>query len=568
MGRWSSTFIMFRIGAIVMYNRLVVFLTSIIPRKKMTVVIEQGTLQGLHYKTRLSNKSYVSFLGIPYALPPIKDLRFKPPVKHPGWTGIFKAFSCGNVCMQYDVFMTKKIIGSEDCLYLNIFVPQEEVVEKKAVMVFLHGGAFNYGSGSLDFYSPDYLLDENVIVVTINYRLNVLGFLNFGIDECPGNMGLKDQLFAFKWIKTNISAFGGDANNITIFGESAGSASVHCHLLSPQSTGSFHKAIMQSGCIFNPWAFNERHTEVAFKLAEKLGCQKDEPKEIIKYLLNIPAVDLVKCTTLKIQFAGQRNMLNFQFVPTVESEAVSDRFIPAHPDILIKSASPVPLITGTNNMEGMIVFGEHKLGKLFNYHKLEEIRKLFENAYTEEIIQKVKNFYFSEHEQSSDITKLENTCRLFSDVFFTKDYYRSFNNLLKKDGTPIYNYEFKFDGELNACKKLLFATRPIFHSLKGACHADELNYLFYGQLFGFLPKANTPEYRMCRTMSKLWCNFAKTGNPNSSDLNFVWYNTNVDNPKYLSIDGDNTCMVDGLINASSVHFWENIFKIIQLKQKL
>ncbi|KAF0751373.1 esterase E4-like isoform X1 [Aphis craccivora] len=534
----------------------------------MTVVLEQGTLQGLHYKTRLSNKSYVSFLGIPYALPPINNLRFKPPVKHPGWTGVYKAFSCGKVCMQYDVFMTKKIVGSEDCLYLNIFVPQEEMVEKKAVMVFIHGGAFNYGSGSLDFYSPDYLLDENVIVVTINYRLNVLGFLNFGIDECPGNMGLKDQLFAFKWIKANIAAFGGDTNNITIFGESAGSASVHCHLLSPLSTGSFDKAIMQSGCIFNSWAFNEKHVEVAFKLAEKLGCQKDDPKEIVKYLLNIPAIDLVKCTTLKFKIEGQRDLLNFQFVPTIESEAVSNRLLPAHPNILIKSASPVPLISGVNNMEGMIVFGEHRLGKLFDYYKFEEISKLFESYYSEEVIQRVKNFYFNEHEQSSDIIKLENTCRLFSDVFFTKDFYRGFNDLLKKDKAPIYNYEFKFDGELNACKKLLFATRPIFHSLKGACHTDELNYLFYGQLFGFLPKANTPEYRMCKTMSKLWCNFAKTGNPNSSNLNVVWNNSNVDDPKYLSIDGDETCMVDGVINTPSVQFWENIFEITRLKQKL
>ncbi|XP_029344195.1 esterase FE4-like [Acyrthosiphon pisum] len=497
----------------------------------MTVVLEQGTLQGLHYKTRLSNKSYVSFLGIPYALPPINDLRFKPPAKHPGWTGIFKAFSCGKVCMQYDIIMTKQIIGSEDCLYLNIFVPQEEVAEKKAVMVFIHGGAFNFGSGSLDLYSPDYLLDENVIVVTINYRLNVLGFLNFGIEECPGNMGLKDQLFALKWIKVNISAFGGDTNNITIFGESAGSVSVHCHLLSPQSTGSFHKAIMQSGCVFNPWALNERHTEVAFKLAEKLGCQKDDPKEIVKYLLNVPAIDLVKFSTLKIKFEGQRDLLNLQFVPTIESEAVSDRFIPAHPDILIKSASAVPLITGTNNMEGMIVLGGNKLKKLFDYQKLEEIRKLFETDYSEEIIRKVKNYYFSEHEQASDITILENTCRLYSDVFFTKDFYRGFKSLLKKDGQPIYNYEFKFDGELNAFKKLLFATWPKFHSLKGACHADELNYLFYGQLFGFLPEANTPEHRMCKTMSKLWCNFSKTGNPNSSDSNVVWNNTNLDNPK-------------------------------------
>lgn len=134
-------------------------------------------------------------------------------------------------------------------------------------MVFVHGGAFNFGSGSLDEYSPDYLLDENVIVVTFNYRLNVLGdtyhidlddnkkkkkrriklytiqviwslgFLSFDIDDCPGNMGLEDQLLAFKWVKANISEFGGDPDNITVFGESAGAVSVHCHIISPSSRG-------------------------------------------------------------------------------------------------------------------------------------------------------------------------------------------------------------------------------------------------------------------------------------------------------------------------------------------
>jgi len=536
----------------------------------MTVILEQGTLQGQCYKTRLSNKSYVSFLGIPYAKPPIKELRFKAPVKHPGWSGVFKAFSEGNVSLQYDVFLTKKIVGSEDCLYLNVFVPQveEESNEKKAVMVFIHGGAFYHGSGSLDFYSPDYLLDENVILVTINYRLNVLGFLNFDVDECPGNMGLKDQLFALKWVKTNISAFGGDAENITIFGESAGSASVHYHILSPRSTGSFQKAIMQSGCAFNPWAFNDNHRQAAFKLAEQLGCQKDDPREIVQYLLNIPAVDLVKCASLKVKFEGQREFVNYQFIPSVESDAVSDKFLPDYPEVLVKTAPPVPLISGVNNMEGLIIFGELKLGNIFEYHKTEEIRKLLGSNYGDEILNKIQNFYFEKHNLESEKTQLETICRLFGDIFFVKDFYRGFEDFLKKDVTPVYNYEFKFDGEINVFRKLLFATRPIFHSLKGACHADELNYLFYGQLFGFSPKKNSPEYRMCRTMSKLWCNFAKTGNPNASDLSVTWNCTSVNDPTYLSLDGDSTHMVDGLINGSSKTFWENILKTVLLKQKL
>jgi len=441
-------------------------------------------------------------------------------------------------------------------------------MKKKAVMVFIHGGAFNFGSGSLDFYSPDYLLDENVIVITLNYRLNVLGFLNLGIDDCSGNMGLKDQLFALKWIKENISAFGGDANNITIFGESAGSASVHCHILSPKSTGMFQKAIMQSGCVFNPWALNEKHSkDAALLLAKKFGCEEDDPKNIIQYLLNIPAIDLVKFSTTKISFEDERNFLNYQFIPSIESDEISDSFLPAHPEILMKTANPIPIITGVNNLEGMVLFAEHRLTKISDFHKAEEISKLFDSYYNKEIINKIQTFYFDGHIENQQIL-LEKTCDLFSDVFFTKDFHRSFYNILEKNVVPIYNYEFKFHGDLNLCKKLLFSSRPMFYSLKGACHADELHYLFYGQLLRYGPKSNSQEYRMCRTLSKMWSNFAKTGNPNSSDLNVVWCKTSLENPKYLSIDGDNTCMIDGLLNSTRVKFWENIIKTVQLKQKL
>ncbi|KAL5241944.1 hypothetical protein ACI65C_009354 [Semiaphis heraclei] len=493
----------------IVFNRFKGFLSNTVerylkPKEKTTVVIEQGFLQGTHYKTLASNKPYVRFLGIPYAKPPVGKLRFKPPVKHPGWSGTLKAFSVGNMSMQYSI-LEKKVVGSEDCLYLNIFVPLEEQNEKKAVMVFIHGGMYYNGSGSLDFYSPDYMIDENVIVVTINYRLNAFGFLNFDIDECPGNMGLKDQLFAIKWVKANIYAFGGDDQNITIFGESSGSASVHCHILSPLSKGLFQKAIMQSGCMFNPWALNQKHIDSAFKLAYKLGCKAYESKEAVRYLLKIPAIDIVKLITI-----DAKTNPNYDFVPSVESEMVREKFLPAHPDILVKTASTVPLVIGINNMEGLLAFGDPKIMKILK--DTDEIYKLFrsQKGYTKEIVNSIKNFYFNEWNTESGSTKLENIC---------------------------------------------------------ACHADELSYLFYGRLFGFAPKPNSPELRMCKILSKLWTNFAKTGNPNSHDLKFEWKNTRAEEPKYLSLDGDNTLMVDGLLNSSRMRFWENISDTIGSEQK-
>ncbi|XP_050438553.1 juvenile hormone esterase-like [Adelges cooleyi] len=537
-------------------------------KQKMIVNIKQGALQGQYSKTLLSNKPFVSFQGIPYAKPPVNELRFKPPVEHPGWTGVYKAFSDKRFCVQQDVMITKKIVGMEDCLYLNVFVPQE-LNKKKPVMMFVHGGAFNFSSGSSDFHSPDYLIEENVILVTLNYRLNVLGFLNLDIDDCPGNMGLKDQLFAFKWVKENISEFGGDANNITIFGESAGSASVHYHILSPLSKGVFQRAIMQSGCAFNPWAFNSKHKNAALKLASDLGCPSDDPHKIVQYLRKVPVNDLVKASMIKYTFQGQREALVYQFVPSIESDQVSERLLPAHPEELLKTATLIPLISGVNNLEGMIMFGEHAIEKLMNFNKVKYISKLLDSEFkSDKVINKIQSFYYKGYDSKSEIEKLESICTLFSDVFFIKDFHKAFNHLLEKGKTPVYNYEFKFDGEINVFKKLLSATRPEFLKLKGACHADEMSYLFFGKLFAFKPEPNSKELSMCRTMCKLWTNFAKTGNPNSSDLKVKWDPTSLDNPKYLSIDGDDTHTVEGQVNGTRVKFWKDLAELVKLNQKL
>lgn len=141
---------------------------------------------------------------------------------------------------------------SEDCLYLNIHTPQISTPNLKLpVMAYIHGGGFTYGSGNVESVGPDFLVPRGVILVTINYRLGALGFLSLQTPECPGNNGLKDQNLALRWIQKNISAFGGNPDNVTLFGESAGSVSVHYHLLSKLSRGLFHRAITQSGTATN-----------------------------------------------------------------------------------------------------------------------------------------------------------------------------------------------------------------------------------------------------------------------------------------------------------------------------
>ncbi|XP_026826921.1 uncharacterized protein LOC113562273 [Ooceraea biroi] len=169
------------------------------------------------------------------------------PKRPASWDGIRNASENGNVCSQLDL-STETVIGDEDCLYLNVYVPRSIYgTTRIPVMVWIHGGGYFYGSGSDGNHRPDYLLAKEVIVVSINYRLGAFGFLKLGHETVSGNQGLKDQTAALKWVKENIHVFGGDPENITVFGNSTGAVSVHLLMLSPLSKGLFHKAILQSG---------------------------------------------------------------------------------------------------------------------------------------------------------------------------------------------------------------------------------------------------------------------------------------------------------------------------------
>ncbi|XP_033207293.1 esterase FE4-like isoform X3 [Belonocnema kinseyi] len=202
------------------------------------VEIAQGILNGTTGISRDGN-IFSAFLGIPYGLPPFEELRFASPVAAGKWTGIRQADFFRSICIQIDE--NNKIAGAEDCLYLNVYTPRLEFKSSSKkhtllpVMVWIHGGGYIWGSSNQ--YGPKYLLDKDVILVTLNFRLAIFGFLSTGDSVCPGNFGMKDQVLALKWVKSNIISFGGDPNQVTLFGESAGGACVALHAISKASTG-------------------------------------------------------------------------------------------------------------------------------------------------------------------------------------------------------------------------------------------------------------------------------------------------------------------------------------------
>ena len=202
-----------------------------------------GTITGL--ETVVGEITLESYLGVPYAAPPLGALRFLPPAPAPDWPGgALHALQPAPACPQLG---GGGVVGAEDCLALNIFTPAG--AEGLAVMVWVHGGAFIKGSSSDGQYGPELLVTEGVLLVTLNYRLGALGWLTTLEAEAPGNLGLRDVALALAWVRDNIAGFGGDPGRVTVFGQSAGSMAISALLTMEQEAAPFHRAILQSGTL-------------------------------------------------------------------------------------------------------------------------------------------------------------------------------------------------------------------------------------------------------------------------------------------------------------------------------
>ena len=305
-----------------------------------TAEIEQGTLIGVE------TDDIIKFLGVRYAMPPVGDLRWRPPQPlTPGWQGI-DATQFGNNCPQSKSPFGKPS-SSEDCLFLNIYVPQRMDGPQSwqqggmlPVMVWVYGGRFIAGEGAA--YDPTPLVKQgNVIVVTINYRLGALGLFAHPAldseDHLLANYALMDQQLAFKWIRHNIAAFGGDAKNVTVFGESAGGMAIYAHLASPLASGLFQQVIIQSGA---PVHLSLQEAEASgLELADKVGCSEGVPTLIAACLRDVPVSQLVENQS------------------TPSAAIVDGQLLPQPPAVALANGqfNRVSVLNGTNRDEGRLM---------------------------------------------------------------------------------------------------------------------------------------------------------------------------------------------------------------------
>ncbi|KAL2730930.1 juvenile hormone esterase-like [Vespula squamosa] len=486
--------------------------------------LKQGKIQGVIENTVYGDSDhFLAFRGIPYAKAPIGKLRFKDPLPAEGWEGIRDGSKFGNVAIQVDT-VTGELIGSDDCLYLNVYKPKRiEMSVKLPVMVWVHGGGFYLGSGNDDMYGPDYIVRKDIIFVTFNYRLGVLVRVMFcfnisseqhEVDEvAPGNQGLKDQVMALRWVRDNIAVFGGDPQNVTIFGGSAGASSVHYLTISPLAEGLFHKAIAQSGLATNFWASTlDEPRKYGYQLSEKLGFKSFDPKAVFDFLRKVDVKKLIKYQSY------EKLMIFSPFLPGVDNKS-KNPFLTQPPEIAMQLGTKVPILLGLNNEEGSFFLGSSTILPSL----LERIRRLkstFEDLISPAIARKLKEkditvndferLYFGE--KSFERAELSENMHFLGDVMFYYHIFEFIRILSKVNKYPVYFYKFSYE-----CTNASFMKTILEIQIPGATHGDELFYIFYGKLQKLLSlEPHTPgtkDYKIMEYFTQLWTDFAKTGNP-------------------------------------------------------
>ncbi|ODM98842.1 Venom carboxylesterase-6 [Orchesella cincta] len=511
--------------------------------------VTQGQLRGKFGESR-NGKDYLEFLGIPYAQVTETFKPAAPPIK---WDGIREATSFGDRCMQFDK-NTHKVIGSESCLVLNIYRPME--MEKVLpCLVYIHGGAFMFGSG--EDYGPQYFMDEDIILITFNYRLGALGFLNTGDEMYPGNLGMKDQVLALRWIRDNIASFGGDPQKVTIFGDSSGSASVSYHILSPMSRGLFSNAISSSGNSLCPWAFVDNPKSVAKRLSFSIGCPTKNPRYLVACLMNKEPSEI-----------GWDDDPIVPFAPSIEDsrKVLGTVFLPDHPISMLESGNfnRVPWITGVNDQEGAtlysaIILNSTELTEEFNknWHKIAPFALGYQESEESDLeaTNDIRKYYFGT--QPVGLETRDNLTNMFSD----RNFFQCTKTaaLLHARYSPVHMYYFTQTGEMSWLDIFKIPKDFGYH---GVAHSDPLQFFFKLHNFPEI-KAESTFSVFSQRLVKLWASFVESGKPTYTWGEFLEWNpmqlselSGLSPVKYLQLDGSSSRVIMEPF-TERLDFWES-----------
>ncbi len=470
------------------------------------------------------------YRGIPYAAPPVNDLRWRPPQPVPKWEGLRAADQFGRPCMQTNAAMADLPAPSEDCLYLNVWTPATHAGDKLAVLVWIHGGGFVAGAPAEKLYHGEWLAKKGVVVVSIAYRLGVFGFLAHSelSAESPqhvsGNYGLLDMIAGLQWVQKNISAFGGDPKRVTIQGESAGAAAVSILCASPLTKGLFGAAIAESGGSFGPVRADALFGEAEpLASAEKrsAGWLSSAGVSSIAELRRIPAEKLQTMTPHQFGFAR----------PNVDGWVIAgDQYR------LYESGkyNDVPVLTGYNSDEGLI-FGNAKSQEAY----VQSVHDRYQ-----QFADKILAIYPGGKTPAQQKTERD----LIRDSLFAWNAWAWARLQTKTGKSKVFLYYFDEKAEIPSGPE---------GASDGARHASELPYVFR-QLTEHGRPAPTPKDEAASDMMRTyWTNFARTGDPNGTGLP-RWPAYNDGTPSILHIDSENT-KAGPLVNESGLKVLDEYF---------
>lgn len=532
-----------------------------IPSKQPLVESEYGKIIGKtrYFPDEHADIKYVNtFLGIPYASPPVHNLRFKPPQPPAAWRpATYEATSFRNVCAQFNHSyfensfrvvwpdFTWEKDSSEDCLYLNIFAPGANATNTSQlypVIVFIHGGSYVFGSIVRPTTPGEVLPRRGVVLVTIQYRLGPFGFLTTGDEEARGNWGMLDQVQALKWIQGNIKAFGGDPNRVTILGVSSGGASVGLHLLSPLSEGLFHQAIAESGVEFSPFAFRtvEEAVEKTKTAAKKLDCDGANHKDMMVCLREKETNDIVK--SYGWHHVG----------PVIDNHFINDT-----PINLRRSGhfKPVPLIAGFNSNEGSHNLpSEYKPPREITSAVFRESIEAFvknalshDNNITASLIADAIEFQYTPWGETLNSSTLRQKL-----VDLQSDYYVAAPTVdvlgIHSQKAPAYMFEFSHRSKRNTAELW-----------RGVQHGDNTPYDFGAPFLNITSLDFTEEDKKVSSLiMSLYANFARDGVPTPSPVHGVtWREFKATDRSYLVIQAAPEMKVN--FKPHRMAFWNNYY---------
>nr|WNK22298.1 carboxylesterase 13 [Athetis lepigone] len=520
-----------------------------------TIRVAHGLLQGT-WKVSTKGRSFASFQGIPYARPPVGKYRFREPQPLKGWTGVWDATRFLPACLQYDPFI-KKITGSEDCLYVNVFTPKMNPGANLPVVVFIHGGAFMYGEGAV--YDPANLMDRDMVLVTLNYRLGPLGFLSTGDEMSPGNYGLKDQSFALHWVKNNILMFGGNPDSITLTGCSAGGASVHYHYLSPLSRGTFARGIAYSGSALTSWTHSIKPAEKAKALAAIVGCPTNTNKEMVDCLKYRPADVIVNA---QIEMFEWRVHMFTPFTPVVEAPRVREPFLQEYPYHATRAGSMmnVPLITSVTSEEGLYPAAAYleqpDILSDLDAHWNDLTANIFEYNDTlplnlrSEVAMKIKQHYLGGKPVSQET--FPQLVQALSDRLFVVDVGKTAQIHAAKSGQPTYVYRYAFRGATSLSNLMAHDDKNY-----GVSHADDVLRIFkYPGV-----DSNSPEdIAMTEGLIDMIYSFSTSGTPKLSNNGPAWTPVKPGAPEldYLDILSPTKMEMKSSTDFGQKSFWDSL----------